>query len=106
MGRLSTLAHTRAAIGLLLSLLVATTATADDDHEQARRLRKAGEVLPLASVIAKVRERQPGRVLEVELEQKHGRWVYEIELLAADGTVWEFKVDAAGGELLERERED
>ena len=92
---------------LLLLLLLSTWAlAADDDHERARRLRDSGEVLPLASVIASIHEQQPGRVLEVELEREHGRWVYEIELLAPDGVVWEFEVDAASGELLERERED
>ena len=94
-------------VGVLsvLSPLAPLATASDDDHERARRLRDSGEVLPLASVIAKVREQQPGRVLEVEMDREHGRWVYEIELLAPDGVVWEFEVDAASGELLERERE-
>jgi uncharacterized membrane protein YkoI len=90
----------------MLSVLSAVTIASGDDHEQARRLLDSGEVVSLASVIATVREQQPGRVLEVEMEREHGRWVYEIELLAPDGVVWEFDVDAASGELLERERED
>lgn len=77
----------------------------EDDHERARRLRDSGEVLPLAEVIDRVRERQPGKLLEVELNQEHGRWIYEIMLLSPDGAVWEYEVDAATGELLERERE-
>lgn len=92
----------------LLLVISAWTVAADDDpdHDQARRLRDSGEVLPLVSVIAVIQEQQPGRVLEVELERENGRWVYEIELLAPDGVVMEYEVDASSGELLERERED
>jgi len=89
-----------------LMIIVASLGHADDDHERALELRQRGEVLPLAQVIGQLQRQQPGRVLEVELERKHGVWVYEIELLAEDGAVWEFKLDAANGELLKRERED
>jgi uncharacterized membrane protein YkoI len=89
----------------LVALLVAP-GYADDDHERARALRERGEVLPLARVIGQLQQQRPGRVLEVELEQKHGRWVYEIELLSEDGAVWEYKLDAASGELLKQGREN
>jgi len=85
--------------------MAAPIAASEDDHERARRLRESGEVLPLADVIDKIREQQPGKVLEVEMDRDHDRWVYEIMLLAPNGAVWEYEVDAATGELLERERE-
>ena len=95
------------ALGLLAALLLVSGSAAfgdDDDHERARRLREAGTVLPLSQIIASLQQHQPGRVLEAKMDQEHGRWIYEIELLSADGAVWEFEVDAASGELLERER--
>ena len=90
--------------GMVMMLMV-LPGQADDDHERARQLRQRGEVLPLTEVIERLQQRQPGRVLEVELEREQGRWVYEIEMLAEDGAVWEYQLDAASGELLERERD-
>jgi uncharacterized membrane protein YkoI len=42
----------------------------------------------------------PGEVTEVELEQKRGQQVYEVEILAADGTEMEVKVAADTGDVL------
>lgn len=92
-------------VGALVSLL-AVPSYADDDHVRARELRQNGEVLPLVDVVGKLQQQHPGRVLQVELEQEHGRWLYEVEMLSADGAVWEYKLDAASGELLKQERED
>jgi len=89
-----------------LILLPLLTVADEDDQQRALRLRETGAVLPLAQIVERIQRRHPGRVLEVEMQQEQGRWVYEIELLAADGEVWEVEVDAASGELLERERED
>lgn len=92
-------------VGALVSLL-AVPSYADDDHDRARELRQNGEVLPLVDVVGKLQQQHPGRVLQVELEQEHGRWLYEVEMLSEDGAVWEYKLDAASGELLKQERED
>ncbi|RMF20112.1 MAG: peptidase, partial [Gammaproteobacteria bacterium] len=46
-----------------------------------------------------------GRVLEVELEEKHARLQYEIKLLTPDHRFLEIKVDARTGELIKVERE-
>ncbi len=52
-------------------------------------------------------ERHPkARLLELELEEKHGRYVYEVELLTVQGQVRELKFDASSGELLEDEEDD
>ena len=45
-------------------------------------------------------------MLETELEQKRGGYIYEVEMLDDNGEVWELKFDAASGELLEQELED
>ena len=79
--------------------------TADDDHEQARRLREAGDILPLETILQRAQAHHPGRVLEVELESEHGRHVYEIEILDAQGVVQELYFDAHSGELLKTETE-
>lgn len=89
---------------LLLSLLMlaAAPAQADDrrDHERARAALAAGEIRPLADLLADVERRYIGRVIETELERENGRWVYEFKILPPSGRVFELKLDAATGALL------
>jgi hypothetical protein len=39
-------------------------------------------------------------MLEAELERKHGRWLYEIKVLAPDGSIMKLYYDAAELELV------
>lgn len=48
-------------------------------------------------------EKVPGTVVEAELEKKHGKTVWEVEVLGADGKVTEVHIDAAGGEVIDTE---
>jgi uncharacterized membrane protein YkoI len=91
---------------MLMLGLLPLSGLAGDDHEKARRLKEAGRILPLQEVVKKAQAEHPGRVIEVELDDDDDRPVYEIELLDEQGEVWEFKFDAATGELIKRERED
>ncbi len=94
------------ALCLAVLLLVANAAFADSDYEQAQKLREAGEILPLETILQKLHTRYPGKVLEVELENKHDLLIYEIEILDEEGKVWEIKVNAKTGELLKRKKDD
>ena len=87
-------------------LLLAAIVLADDDHLEARRLMENGSIQPLETIFERVRTQRPGRILEVELEGKDRGYVYEIELLDESGQVWELKLDAVTGEILEQEQED
>lgn len=93
---------------LILALMagLVPVGQADISREQAQHLTEEGEILPLAQVLAELRQQYPGHAIEVELEREHGRYIYEIEWLDPEGRVWEFKIDARNGELLERERDD
>ncbi len=88
-------------------LLLATGAVwASKDHDEARRLKEAGAILPLEQVLAKAREAHSGgRVIEAELEHKRGRYIYEIKLVDEQDRVLKLKYDARSGELIKRERE-
>jgi uncharacterized membrane protein YkoI len=87
---------------LMLPLLGAPDAWADGrrDHERARAALAAGEIRPLAELLAAVERRYVGRVIETELEREDGRWVYEFKLLPPSGRVVELRLDAATGALL------
>jgi len=89
-----------------LVLLIGNAALASDDHETARRLGEAGEILPLETILEHAQQHQPGRVLEVEFEKDHGQYIYEIEILNTKGVVWELELGARTGQLLERKQED
>lgn len=78
----------------------------DIGHREARALVREGVILPLAQLMERIREAREGRVIEVELERKHGQYIYEVELLDEHGQVWELKIDAASGEMLKLEQED
>lgn len=78
---------------------------AEEAHHRAKRLKDAGDILPLEKILEKAKRRYPGRVLETELEERKGRFIYELEILDQDGVVQELRFDARTGKLLEMEEE-
>ena len=89
-----------------LVVILSTPLYADDDNDEAKRLVESGEILALEVILKKARDIQLGKVLEVELERKRSKRVYEIELLSPNGTVFELKFDAKTGEHLSTEKEN
>src|SRR5262249_50273573 len=84
----------------LLGMCLATAAMADTDHERARRAVEQGLILPFKDILAKVQQAYPGQLLEVDLDDEEGFFVYEFEILSTDGRVMEVVYDARTGELL------
>ena len=73
-------------VGALLGAVSA--AHADDggeDQDQARTLLRQGAIRPLAELLAQVQLQYPGDVVAVELLQLSGRWIYRLQVVAADG---------------------
>ncbi|KAA3627329.1 MAG: hypothetical protein DWQ09_13515 [Proteobacteria bacterium] len=60
------------------------------------------QIVPLESVVARVRNDQPGTIVEVELERDDGRLRYEIEVVDAGGRVHKLVYDAITIEPLVR----
>ena len=78
----------------------------EHDHERIRAAREAGRVLPLVDLLARVQTEYPGaEVLEVEIEEEHGRLVYEIKLLRPGGRLAELYYDAATGQPVAESRD-
>jgi uncharacterized membrane protein YkoI len=86
--------------------LGAVPARADSEQDRARAALQAGQVLPLATVLARLEREQAGQVLEVELEHEDGHWVYEVKLLQAGGRLMKLELDAATGAVLKRRVRD
>lgn len=91
---------------LSLSLFVSHPVKADSDAERARLLQQQGKILPLEQVITAAMAVKPGQILETELDEEDGRFVYELEILDEAGQVWELELDASTAELIELENED
>ena len=92
-------------IGILSLMVVVFSNSFADDHDEAYELLRSGEILPLEKILEISREQVQGRVLEVELEQEDELLIYELEVLDKQGIVWEIKVDAVTGVIIEREQD-
>ena len=86
---------------LAASALGPAAAQPDDGHDRALRALRAGEIAPLPDILATVAERVPGTVVEVELERRDGRYVYEVEVLTPQGMLVETYVDARDRTILD-----
>lgn len=93
--------------GFLLALLLPASWARDLNQDEALALRKQGLILPLEQLIDTALARYTGaKLLEAELEEKHGVLMYEIELVTHDGQVRELKFNAKDGRLLEDKEDD
>lgn len=92
---------------LMVTLVVAVQRVAPSlaqdghDHDRARQALEAGEVLPLRAILERVEREYPGKIMEVELEQKGERWIYDIKVLRAGGVLVKLKVDGRTGVVLD-----
>ena len=81
-------------------------ARADDDKAAvAARLSNNGEILPLEQILERAQAQHPGKLLETELDDEEGHYVYEIKILDHKGMVWEMEFDAKTGALIRLKQE-
>jgi len=85
---------------LTVLLLAGGNAIAGADHERARRAVEEGRILPLKDILVKAQQSHPGQVIEAELEDEGGGFIYEIKILSPDGRVMKLLFDAQKGDLL------
>ena len=95
--------YTLAAL-LAISLVAAfgTTAWSDDKEGKVTDLVKDAKVT-IEQAIKSAVEKAPGTVVEAELEKKHGKTVWEVEVVGSDGNVTEVHIDAATGTIIDTE---
>ncbi|WP_434562346.1 PepSY domain-containing protein [Pseudomonas sp. Z4-20] len=98
--------RTRGRWALVLLTFCSLAVARDLDQDEALQLRQQGVILPLEQLLQQALDRHPGaKLLEAELEEKHGVYIYEVELLDTDGVVRELDLEAATGRLL-KDKED
>jgi uncharacterized membrane protein YkoI len=88
------------AIGLVVGS--STVAWSDDKEGNISDLVKDAKVT-IEQAIKTATEKVPGTVVEAELEKKHGKTVWEVEILGADGKVTEVHIDASNGTVIDTE---
>lgn len=91
---------------LMLLSMFSVLSYASDDHDRAKALLDAGDILPLETILQRAQATQTGKILEIELKNKPNHPVYEIELLTLEGKVLELIFDAKTGNLISTEEED
>lgn len=101
----------RAPVNILLACMLGGALAAqaqaqahERDHERARNARTSGAYVSLQTILDDAQQREPGRVVDVELDDEDDE--YEIEILRDDGVVIELEYDARTGALKSREIED
>ncbi len=97
----------RRRITWMMALLLAVAAPAagaradDREHDQdsVRQAVERGEIKPLAEILAAIRDKVPGEIVGVEIEQKRGRWSYEFRVADRKGRLFEVNVNAQSGAI-------
>jgi uncharacterized membrane protein YkoI len=93
-------------LGVVASGWLMPRAGSGESPASAGQLSAKGQILSLEKISRLAKSYKPGEILEVELEKKHGRYVYEVEILDTRSQVWELKLDARTGQLLKMELDD
>ncbi len=75
-------------------------ASAEDSQDRARSALERGQIVPLGEILDAARSLGSEQILEIELERRKGRWVYEVESLSSDGVISTHYLDAATKALL------
>lgn len=98
------------AYGLMALTLLAfcsVVVARDLNQDEALRLRQKGVILPLEQLLQQAMDRHPGaKLLEAGLEEEHDVYIYEVELLTADGVVRQLDLEAATGRLIKDKDDD
>ena len=74
-----------------------------DEHRGGMAALAKDATVTIEQAIKTANERVPGTVVEAELEKKHGKTVWEVDVLGADGQITEVHIEAATGTVIDTE---
>jgi uncharacterized membrane protein YkoI len=99
-----------AALAIAISAAAVAPALADgkrDRDEERRALAGRGDaILPIGELLRRLQPEIDGEFVGIELDDDDGRAIYEVYYLDAGGRRHELEVDAASGEILDRDVDD
>jgi uncharacterized membrane protein YkoI len=76
-----------------------------DEVKESVEMAAAAKVT-IEQAIKTASERVSGKVIEAELEKKHGTLVWEVEVVTAENKVMEVHIDAETGAVIDVEEEN
>lgn len=75
--------------------------------DEALKLRDAGTVQDFQKLNEAALAQHPGGKLgDTELEEKYGRYLYQVEVRDAQGRKWDVELDATNGSILKNHQDD
>lgn len=75
--------------------------------EEHTKLEMAGAAtVTIDEAIKTASEKLAGKIIEAELERKHNKLVWEVEVVTAENTVMEVHIDAKTGVVIDIEEEE
>lgn len=83
-------------------ILVSPLLMADNDNDRAKILLERGQIVSLELLLANIRQHGDWQILELELDERDDRLIYEVELLDQQGKVHKLNYDAKTGQELTR----
>ena len=84
-----------------LTLTAHAAQAKDIGPDQALRLRDAGTIQSFEKLNAAAVANHPGATVgDTELEEKYGKYIYQVELRDQQGREWEVELDAVTGEII------
>lgn len=96
---------------LIAAAVLATSAglaqARDVNPDEAVRLISAGTIQNFEQLNSIVLAQHPNATIrDTELEEKNGRYIYEVEIRDASGVEWDLELDATNGTILKNKRDD
>ncbi|KUM43165.1 PepSY domain-containing protein [Pseudomonas sp. EpS/L25] len=74
--------------------------------DEALKLRDSGKIKSFEVLNQAAVATHPGSTThDTELEEKYGRYIYQLELRDPKGVKWDLELDATTGEVLKNERD-
>ncbi|CAB1403455.1 MULTISPECIES: PepSY domain-containing protein [unclassified Pseudomonas] len=90
----------------IICLTAGTAFARDLGPDEALRLRDAGTIVSFEKLNAIALAKHPGsEITETELEEKYGKYIYQIELRDPQGEKWDLELDAVDGKVLKHHQD-
>lgn len=96
--------RTACALMLLTALAlssVSSSAFSGSEQDSARQAVESGEIRSLKDILRQVKPQLDGRVLDTQLNDSGGNWIYRVKVLGNDGSVRILMIDARSGQILQ-----
>ncbi|MGE6792810.1 Uncharacterized membrane protein YkoI [Pseudomonas guineae] len=94
-------------VAAALMLTAGLVQARDLGPDEALKLRDAGTIQTFEKLNAAAIALHPGSKTEdTELEEEYGRYIYQVDVLDAQGVRWEVELDATNAQVLKNQRDN